>query len=259
MTKTEQKQIEWAALITEALTIKGSIGNTYNRFYSYSFMNQVYLYMQGVMEPVATYKTWLANGRQVNKGEKAKTIVRPVFYKETDEKTGETEFRIKGFKPMACVFGYSQTAGDELPEIKIPEWNLEMALAKLDITKTTYDIADGNTQGYSTGRKYAINPMAQFPIKTTMHELAHIVLGHTSKEQMHEYADHRGIKEFQAEATAFLVCKELDVEAYDQSASRAYIQGWLSDQTPDDKAIKQVFKAVNDILTAGRPQKEYKK
>lgn len=255
MTAKQQQQIEWGKLIQEALTVKGSLGNTYNRFYSYSYMNQIYLWLQGVNEPVATYKVWLENGRQVNKGQKAKTIVRPCFYKEVDEKTGVAEFKIKGFKPMACVFGYSQTAGDDLPEVKLPEWDIEMALKALDIAKIEYGLMDGNTQGYSTGREYAINPMAKFPIKTTMHELAHIVLGHTAGEGY----DHRGIKEFQAEATAYLVCKELEVEAYDQSASRAYIQGWLQDQTPDDKAIKQVFKAVNDILTAGRPKKEYKK
>lgn len=255
MTKHEAKQIEWAKLIQEAMTIKGSLGNTYNRFYNYSFMNQVYLWMQGVNEPVATYKVWQGVGRQVQGGQKAKTIVRPVFYKEEDEKTKTIEFKLGGFKPVPCVFGYSQTDGDELPEVAIPKWDMDMALGKLEITKVKYELMSGNTQGYSTGKTFAINPVAKFPIKTTMHELGHIVLGHTTGEN----AGHRGVQEFQAEAVAYLVCKELEVEAYDQSASRAYIQGWLSDQTPDDKAIKQVFKAVNDILTAGRPQKEYKK
>lgn len=256
MTKHEAKQIEWAALIQEAITVKGSLGNTYNRFYNYSFMNQVYLWMQGVQEPVATYKVWQGIGRQVNKGEKAKTIVRPVFYKEEDKKTGDIEFKLGGFKPVPCVFGYSQTEGDELPEVKLPKWDIDMALKVLDVTKVNFDMADGNCQGYSTGRKYAINPVAKFPIKTTMHELGHILLGHTTGESE---VTHRGLQEFQAEAVAYLVCKELEVEAYDQSASRAYIQGWLKDQTPDDKAIKQVFKVVNEILTAGRPKKEYKK
>lgn len=41
----EARAIDWQGLIDEALTAPGSIGNTYNRFYEYSFLNQIYLYM----------------------------------------------------------------------------------------------------------------------------------------------------------------------------------------------------------------------
>jgi hypothetical protein len=48
-------QIDWAATLTEALEAPGALGTTYTRFYSYSFLNQIRLMMQGVHEPVATY------------------------------------------------------------------------------------------------------------------------------------------------------------------------------------------------------------
>jgi len=52
----DQRAIDWAKIIDTALTAPGNVGTTYSRFYEYSFLNQMYLLMQGVQEPVATYK-----------------------------------------------------------------------------------------------------------------------------------------------------------------------------------------------------------
>lgn len=59
-----QRSIDWAKNIETTLTAPGNVGTTYNRFYEYSFLNQKYLLMQGVHEPVAAYKRWRAIGRQ---------------------------------------------------------------------------------------------------------------------------------------------------------------------------------------------------
>jgi hypothetical protein len=42
----EQRAINWAKIIETALTAPGNVGNVYNCFYSYSFLNQMYLRMQ---------------------------------------------------------------------------------------------------------------------------------------------------------------------------------------------------------------------
>ena len=42
-------EIDWAALLTQALTLPGQMGNTYCRFYQYSFLNQLLLMAQGVV------------------------------------------------------------------------------------------------------------------------------------------------------------------------------------------------------------------
>ena len=60
-----RNQLDWPALLHEALTAPGQVGATYNRFYPYSYTNQMYLRLQGVREPVATYRRWQAVGRQV--------------------------------------------------------------------------------------------------------------------------------------------------------------------------------------------------
>ena len=71
--------IDWRATLTEALNAPGALGNTYTRFYNYSFLNQIRLLMQGIAEPVATYNRWQELGRQVRKGSKAKVVLAPVL------------------------------------------------------------------------------------------------------------------------------------------------------------------------------------
>lgn len=241
--------VKYAELIDYALKTKGSLGATYNRFYNYSFFNMLLLAHQGVQEPVATYKGWSKLERQVKKGSKAKTICQPIVGKDED---GEVE--IKGFSFRNCIFSLSDTDGEELPTPESPNWNLEDACEKLKVEEVKFSHINGNIQGYSFKRKFAINPLAEYKLKTTFHELAHILLGHTDEEAEDK---HRGVCEFQAEATAYLVMKELgEMDEMDDSESRAYIQGWLKETTPEDKDIRQVFSTVNKILTAGVKNKK---
>lgn len=250
------KEIEWSKLLEEALTMPGGLGNTYNRFYNYSFMNQVLLFMQGVREPVATYKRWADMGRQVKRGSKAKTIIRPVITTVEDE-FGREERKLVGFKPMNCLFTASETEGEEMPPVELPDFSPDKMLRELDIEEVPFNLLDGNVQGWSIERKVAINPVAVYPLKTLMHEVGHIQLGHTTQENNLDYLMHRGIKEFQAEATAYLVMNELGkLDAMNPAESRGYIQSWLGAHKPDDKTIREVFSAVNAILNAGRVSPE---
>lgn len=253
-TDTADRTIEWAKLLDQALTTPGSVGNVYNRFYNYSFLNCLLLMMQGATEPVATYDRWQKMGRQVRKGEKAKEIVRPITVKIKDEDDADKVRMFQKFKHVRCLFEYSQTDGEELPPFEIPYWNVGRAHLALNIHRIAYDSLDGNTQGYSRERGYALNPVAVYPEKTRMHEIAHIMLGHTTQDFHAEYVLHRGLAEFQAEATAFLVMKELDVLTDEMATvSRGYVQGWLGSNKPSDAAVRAVFKAVTEITRAGRP------
>jgi antirestriction protein ArdC len=111
---------------------------------------------------------------------------------------------------------------------------------------------NGNAQGFSfedgEGRHVAINPTAAYPAKTLLHEVAHLVLGHCTQGDH----THRGVAEFEAEATAYLVAKELELIEWDPAQSRAYIQTWLGGAEVGEDHITRVFAAVNKILTAGR-------
>src|SRR5580765_1291337 len=107
-TNQTQQAIDWPTLIETALNTPGSVGNVYNRFYEYSFLNQMFLRMQGVNEPVATYKRWQTLGRQVLRGSKAHAIIRPIVIEKKNEQ-GETEDKMLRFKPVNCLFTVSQT------------------------------------------------------------------------------------------------------------------------------------------------------
>jgi len=268
----EKVQIDWHQFIDQMLdpAIPAHMGKTYTNFKSgsggrgYSPMNQFWIHLQsqaGDTYPAGPFGTWKALGRNIIKGSKAKTVLKPVYiYKtETDDTGRERKVKIGpvNYTPINTVFFYSDTEGEPLQLEPLPEdWSLQRALEVLDIKQVEYQLADGNTQGYSQKREFALNPVAAHPMKTLFHELGHIVLGHTSDEQIAEYSSHRGIKEFQAEAVAYLLAHELDLTDWDASESRAYVRGWLRGGEVSDKDIRQVFGAVSRILTAGRSAEE---
>ncbi|GAA1053930.1 hypothetical protein GCM10009570_25190 [Dietzia natronolimnaea] len=243
-----------ADLMHEALTLEPGELTTYNRAYRYSIRNQMLLRAQGVREPVASYEGWKSFSRQVVKGARGKYIYRPITVKseEVDPETGEPK-RFTKFKPVRGAFAYSDTEGEPLPEVEPRNWSRERALGALAIHEVAFDQIDGNMQGYAYERNIAISPIARYPLKTTIHELGHVTLGHTLREVHAEYLEHRGISEFQAEATAYIVMNELDMrDQFDPAESRAYIRSWLQDEEPSPKAIGQVFQASEEIIRAGR-------
>src|SRR5216683_7892425 len=71
-----------------------------------------------------------------------------------------------------------------------------------------FDELDGNIQGFASGRKVAINPVAAMPAKTLFHELAHVVLGHTAEASMNDGRERtpRSLREVEAECVALLSC-----------------------------------------------------
>jgi hypothetical protein len=262
-TASEQRAIDWAKIIETALTAPGNIGNTYNRFYEYSFLNQMYLHMQGVHEPVATWARWKAMGRHIIRGAEAKYVIRPKFAKtgrqRAQDRSEEADAIIEdvptliGFEPVKSIFALSDTAGEEPLPVTLPDWDFVTALQQLDIHLVPFTTVSGNLQGYSHGHDVAINPIAVNPPKTRFHEIGHVVLGHTSPEGLAEYQQHRGIMEFQAEATAYLTMNELGrLDDETAARSRGYVQTWLQGERPPDKAIREVFAATDQILRAGR-------
>lgn len=247
-------EVDWPALLTQALTLPGQMGNTYCRFYRYSLLNQILLMVQGVTEPCAPFSVWKNLGRIPVKGG-ARYVRHPAPIKKTDKKTGE-EVTFTRFYLRRSTFPYSNTVGPEIEWPELPEWDWHRALAALDIEQVPFALIDGNTQGYSFDRKVAVSPVARYKLKTGYHELGHVVLGHTSAETVDGLAEGeqlcRGVREFQAESVAYLLAHETGLTDWAPEESRAYIQEWLGNEEVTDAHIRAVFTATDKILTAGR-------
>lgn len=244
------RKFDWPELLNEALETPGTIGSQYNAFWPYSFMNRLLLYMQGCKEPAASFARWKALDRYPMKGS-GLIIVRPITIKREDANGDPVSFL--RFKPVRGAFPFSRTTGKPLVIPETTDWSIDRAYKKHDIEMVPFTQHDGNIQGYSFGRNVALNPVAKSPLKTLAHEGMHVLDGHTVPEAHDDYIQHRGIKEFIAEAGALLVVKEVGLcDAQQESESRGYCQGWLRDERPSDRAIRAVFKGADMLIRAGQ-------
>jgi antirestriction protein ArdC len=248
----------FADLLKQAVTEPGIISSAYRQFHSYSIGNQLLAWAQCLERglqpgPLATYPRWKELGRYVRKGEKALTLCMPVTVKRKVEQVEGTEdvgvFTRFIFRPN--WFTLAQTDGQPLAEQPIPAWDRNQALAALDVTEIPFDHLDGNCLGFARDRSIAINPVNPLPHKTTFHELAHVLLGHTSEgSQTDSEQTPRNLRECEAEAVALLCCAALDLPGVE--FSRGYIQAWWGAGNPiPERSAQRILKAADQILKAG--------
>jgi hypothetical protein len=153
------------------------------------------------------------------------------------------------FKPRWFVL--SQTEGEEFQLPAAPAWNADTALTNLGITRIPFTDTDGNCQGYARKREIAINPVAQLPSKTFLHETAHVVLGHTSEADFTDTErTPKNLREVEAESVALICSEALGFEGAE--FCRGYIQNWLGTDTIPEASAKKIFGAAQRILAAGR-------
>lgn len=239
----------------------------YDRFHRYSLWNAISLIGQTLhrempLGPFAPFPKWDALGRKVKKGEKALWVCIPIIRQKKVGVGATAEEAVRdlqdgngiwyAWKPR--VFTLSQTEGEEPPPLEADEWSEARALEALKITREPFQHYDGNAHGYSKERRLAINPLATHPRRTLMHEMAHIVLGHTADPaSLLRDQRHHGLEEVEAEAVTLLVCEMLGIEGAE--TSRGYIQHWLttteSKSIPDENATRAI-RVADQILRAGR-------
>ena len=272
MSNTQSPEIpKWSALLVEAVNKPGLIMEAYSAFHQYSIGNQllalVQCHLRGIQPgPINTFPKWQALGRYVKRGERALILGMPITRKRhaeqsdtNDEADGEHTYT--SFVHRARWFVVSQTEGQELPAIPIPQWDAALALATLNIERIDFDSTDGNCQGFARKRQIAINPVAQLPHKTLFHEAAHVTLGHTAEGDFADgEATPRSLREAEAEAVALLCCESLGLEGADYC--RGYIQNWLYrgvgfDATAiPERSAQKIFRAADQIIRAGCTQSE---
>ncbi len=256
---TERHQeIQWTQLLGEAVSKPGTILAAYSAFWNYSTGNQILAYMQcaarGIpVGPISTYKGWQGLGRQVRKGQKALMLCMPVTYKKTvkgDDGQDAEEVR-QTFVYRRNWFVVTQTDGDDVQPDPIPDWDRQTALKGLSVEQVAFESPNGNTQGYASGNSIAINPVAAMPDKTTFHELAHVVLGHTEAGTLNDGDTlPRSLKEAEAESVALICLESLGLPGAE--FCRGYIQNWLSGTEIPERSAQRIFSAADKILKAGR-------
>jgi hypothetical protein len=245
---------QWSRLLTEAVSQPGLLLAAYSAFHSYSIGNQVLALVQckqrGIAPgPLATFHSWKEKGRYVRKGERALTLCMPITVKSKDEQDADARFTCFVFKPRWFVL--AQTEGQDVAPTLPPSWSKTKALAALNITETSFELTDGNTQGYARGRSVAVSPIAALPHKTLFHELAHVTLGHTAEGPTHDgETTPRNLREAEAESVALICCETLQLPGAEYC--RGYIQDWLRGAPIPERSAQKIFHAADVIIKAGQ-------
>jgi antirestriction protein ArdC len=253
----------FAELLQKAVTDPGILSAAYRQFHNYSIGNMILAWSQcqtrGIQPgPLATYPRWRELGRHVRKGEKALTLCMPVTLKRRPDQNGESGsddpevFTRFIYRPN--WFTLAQTDGQELAPMPIPAWDKDRALDALQIQEIPFDGLDGNCLGFARDRVIAINPVNPLPHKTRFHELAHVLLGHTTEgSQTDSEQTPRNLRECEAEAVALICCAALDLPGVE--FSRGYIQIWWGQgHAIPERSAQRILKVADQILKAGTSQ-----
>ena len=192
-------------ILQAALTQPGVMNQAYRAFHNYSIGNQMLaalqMFAKGLqLAPIASFNAWREKGRFVKKGEKAISLFMPISVKRRADKDAPADSAGAGeggtfsmFMLRPNWFSLNQTEGDEfIAESVTPAWDAVTAMAALDIVEEPFEHLQGNHLGYARARSIGLNPMNPLKHKTRFHEMAHVVLGHTTVADMHAYFSDRG-------------------------------------------------------------------
>jgi antirestriction protein ArdC len=256
----------FADLLNKAVSEPGTLSTAFRAFHGYSIGNQLLALFQCIARdiepgPIATFMSWKAKGRSVRKGAKALVLCMPVTCKRkaTDEERAaepdvqDATFTRFVYKPHWFVL--SQTDGVDVVQTTVDDWDPTRALAALDVTRAPFAMLDGNCQGYAKGRTIAVSPVAEHAHRTMLHELAHVVLGHTANEAVmsDDARPPYNLGEVEAEAVAFICGEILGLDG--AAESRGYLQHWNATRGAEpipERSAQKIFKAADTILRAGR-------
>jgi hypothetical protein len=258
----EQNKLDSAKILDGLLDTQAesAIAPYYSYFGEpYSATNMAYLFIQGAREIVGLKRQWQSVGREPfpNAWRNRYRIWVPWFRQivKLDPDTGEEkpEKVLGGFNDVACIYTYSQTTGEAIKPKPTPKWDVLQMIGRLGMRQVGFESHFGGLQGYSRGTELAVSPIAADPLNTSIHEAAHIALGHTLGHTYEELHAPRGVMEFQAQAVAYVVQCLIGVMDEETALySRGYIRHWLHDEHPSEQACRQVLTVADRIWRAGR-------
>lgn len=211
--------------------------------------------------PCAGFQTWKSRNRNVKKGEKGLCVLAPMkAMVPTVQNDGTTKLveKLTGFRIQRTTFTFSQTEGEDWTpeEVSIAQVTPKELTARLGITVVPFEDIDGNTQGYAkAGRQIAVSPIAANPEHTFLHEIAHVVLGHTEEGTCSDGAETpRSLREAEAEGVVYIIQELFAMKGSEYS--RGYIQSWWQEKGLPEGSSKKIFSAVEKITRAIRNQEQ---
>jgi antirestriction protein ArdC len=229
------------------------------RFHQYSFGNVMLIAIQKPnATQVAGFHAWRKLGRWVRKGEQGILILAPMVGRkrrdraEADQQE-DTDGNVRclyGFR-VVYVFDVSQTEGAELPEFAGIDGQPGDCLSRLESIIRQYGIEleyqepGGGALGVSKDGAIWVKPGLQ-PAETfavLVHELAHELLHQRSgrKELLS-----RTVRETEAEAVAFVVCRALGLETTTRSAD--YIQLYRGNTEMLSDSLEMIQKTAAALI-----------
>lgn len=229
------------------------------RFHHYSPGNVALILAQRPdATQVAGYSAWLRMHRFVKRGEKAIKIAVPFYKKVTNEDGTEGRF-LTGFGG-GNVFDVSQTDGEPLPEIAVPELAgrdgtglllqlYELAVAEgLDVRNAPVEQLRSETMmGYYDRDRRAIVVREAAPqqmAKTLAHELGHHFAEHSRSDAEAETT---------AESIAYVVCGHFGLDTGERSFP--YIATWAKDKKVLQQALGTIQKVSAVMIDRLQPQR----
>jgi len=235
------------------------------RFHRYSWGNVLLIASQrpGATH-VAGYHTWHDLGRFVKKGEKGIMIFAPVLVKQRDPSEAVDQskkndvFRLTGFR-TAYVFDVEQTEGRPLPQFAETTGDprdfmekLKSFVAKEGIS-LEYDKTIAPALGRSSGGRIrlvpGLSPAEEFSVLS--HELAHEMLHHRKDSAPQP----KLVRETQAEAVAFVVCRGIGLET--NTAAADYIALYNGDKKTLADSLSVIQETSARILDHLLPEQRH--
>lgn len=243
----------------------------------FSFMNQIWLMIQGSSGHTATYNGWRKLGRTVVKGAKAVTVLKPVMVPEkgSDGKPvlnadGKAVMRLVGFQSLnqfrvedtvdlaTGEKGYTPPPPPVDVTHDFEAWKhlLPVFEEQFKVSITFVDDTGNGTNGFFRFSDRAIvvktgGRSSGAVFRTLCHELAH--------SELHPDASHdeRSVREMEAESVAAVVCRAMGMPTDGYSFN--YVAVWAGENADGlDKKIKasgqNITRAADKILDIVAPE-----
>lgn len=236
------------------------------RFHRYSWGNVLLIASQRPSATrVAGFHTWHDLGRWVKKGEKGIMIFAPVRVRQPEpsagpEKSSRDEvFQLKGFR-TAYVYDAAQTEGRPLPEFAKTAGDPTDYATKLKAfvgqrgIELTYDATISPAHGVSSGGQIRLMPglSAAEEFSVLAHELAHEMLHHRKDASLPP----KLVRETQAEAVAFVVCRAVGLET--NTAAADYIALYHGDKKTLAESFSLIRETSAQILDELLPDQRFR-